>query len=493
MPFSILLELISYSIIGLYFFCQSHLLVVSIAQFTLLVNSLTKSRHKRKETIPLTDFPMVTIQLPVYNEKYVVTGLINSVLQFDYPPERMEIQILDDSNDETSAIIRDTILSLQQHSAVAIHHIQRVERTGYKAGALKEGLALAKGEFVAIFDADYRPPAHFLKATLPLFKDSGVGMVQSRCGYNNRDQTLITRTLAFGMDIYYTIEQSGRYNSDVFFIFNGTGGIWRKKCIEEVGNWQGDTLAEDMDLSYRAQMNGWHFEYMEDLMTLGELPPMMSAVRVQQYRWIKGSVECAYKLIPTMLRFKTTFYKKFHALVHLTNSYAFLSIFLCSILSIPMMMVQHVFHYQLAPSGVFFFSSIVVLLQVYVSIQKTASSYEGSNFTREILVYLPLSLVIFMGLYIENAKAALHGILKRKTAFMRTPKMGEHNASNDYFKGGRLSLGNIFELLMLAYFSFGVFLSFYYGDVDFLVFHLCLIIGYFSIFFLSYQERRKGR
>jgi len=484
-----LVGLIAYGIIGLYFFCQTHLFIISIAQFSLLINSLKKPKYKQTKLVALAELPMVTVQLPVYNEKYVVAELIDSILQFNYPAHLLDIQVLDDSTDDTTEIIQQKIVSLLGKTNVSISHIQRTKREGFKAGALKNGLSKAKGEFIAIFDADFRPHPNFLQATIPHFWVENVGMVQTRCGYNNRVQTLITRTLAFGMDIYYTIEQGGRYNADVFFIFNGTGGIWRKKCIEIAGNWQGDTLAEDLDLSYRAQMAGWKFIYIEDFLTNGELPPQISAVRIQQYRWIKGSVECGKKLIPLMLKYPTSFVKKFHSLNHLTNSFAFLSIFICSILSIPMMVIKHYQRIEFAPSAIFVFSSLVVLIQVFVSIKKTSFNYKGANILMESFIYLPLSLVIFMGLYIENAKAVMHGLMGKKTEFVRTPKMGDTVQINEYFKGGKFSLGNVFELAMILYFTFGVALSFVYHDVDFLVFHLCLIVGYFLILYHSVKER----
>jgi cellulose synthase/poly-beta-1,6-N-acetylglucosamine synthase-like glycosyltransferase len=480
--------LLVYAIATLYFICQTHLFIVSIAQFILLFNSLKKGESQPRSE--MLSYPFVTVQLPVYNEKYVVNDLIDCLLKLDYSGDKLEIQLLDDSTDDTTEIIKQKLESIE--TTILIKHITRTERLGYKAGALQNGLRQAQGEFIAIFDADFRPAAHFLTATLPYFNNPNVGMVQTRCGYHNRTQTLITRTLAFGMDIYYTIEQSGRHQSNVFFIFNGTGGIWRKSCIEDAGNWQGDTLAEDMDLSYRAQLKGWKFEYTEEPKTNGELPPFIAAVRVQQYRWIKGSLECARKIIPLIGQYSSSWYHKFHAYVQLTNSFAFLSIFICSILSIPMMFIKNVYHITFAPSVIFGLSSIVVLIQVFVSIKKSKEHYGRHNILIETFVYLPLSLVIFMGLYIENARAALHGLMGKKTPFVRTPKVGSgHFTNNEYFKVTSFTIGNFFELLMIAYFAFGIFLAAIFRDIDFVVFHLCLIVGYFLIFYHSIKENNK--
>lgn len=475
-----------YGVAGVYFICQTHLFIVSIAQFLLLINCI--KRKKPDTNQPLTILPFVTIQLPIYNEKYVVTDLIDCITKMNYPSDRFEIQILDDSTDETSDIVKLKLAHL--NSNIPIYHIQRNERTGFKAGALKNGLTSAKGEFVAIFDADFRPHADFLQLTLPHFQNAEIGMVQTRCGYNNRAQTLITKTLAFGTDLYYTIEQSGRYNAGVFFLFNGTGGIWRTKCINEAGNWESDTLAEDMDLSYRAQLKGWKFKYIETPKTNGELAPLVAAVRVQQYRWIKGCMECGLKILPFIWKHPLSFYQKFHAYIQLTNSFAFLSIFICSILSLPMMVVKNVYHITFAPEAVFAFGSIVLLMQVFVSVIKSKDYYQKANLLSEALFYMPLSLIIYGGLYNENAKAAMHGLMRKKTSFVRTPKLGTNLTNNDYVKKPTIRFDYLFEVLMLLYFSLGVALAIYLHNSEFLVFHICLIIGYSVILYHTATEKK---
>jgi cellulose synthase/poly-beta-1,6-N-acetylglucosamine synthase-like glycosyltransferase len=477
-----------YLVIVIYFIGQTHLFVVSIAQFILLLHSIHSKGKTQQTSLPVL-WPKITVQLPVYNEKYEVVPLLESIVKLDYPISQIEIQLLDDSTDETTSIAESAIKRLKERTGLHITHIHRSNREGFKAGALANGMKTAQGEFIAIFDADFRPPSHFLKQLIPHFQNQQVGMVQARCGYLNRNQTLVSRTLAFGMDIYYTIEQLGRYRAGVFFIFNGTGGIWRKQAIVDAGNWQSDTLAEDLDLSYRAQLNGWEFVYTDSVQANGELPPFIGAVRIQQYRWIKGSAECAKKILPQFFKHTHPIKRQFHALIQLSNSFAFISIFFCSLLSIPMMWIQYNHPIDFAPLAVFGFGSIVVLLQVGVSIYKSPEPYRGNNVWKEVFFYLPLSLVIFMGLYIENAKAALHGIVGKKTAFIRTPKTGTSNQATDYMKGAKLTVNNVFELLMIVYFVLGMGLAFVLNNYDFLLFHACLVVGYGLIFYHSVKEK----
>lgn len=486
MAYSLVFDWFMYSLAALYFVCQTHLFIISIAQFLLLLHSLWLRPSKLNQ--PLPQLPFVTIQLPVYNEKYMVQELIECVVKMNYPAHLLEIQLLDDSTDETTSIIESVIKNTK--TDITINHIRRNDRMGFKAGALRNGLLHAKGEFIAIFDADFRPAPEFLTSTLPAFQDEKLGMVQTRCGYQNRSQTLITRTLAFGMDLYYCIEQGGRYQAGVFFLFNGTSGVWRRTCIEEAGNWSSDTLAEDMDLSYRAQLKGWKFKYMEQPQTNGELAPLVAAVRIQQYRWIKGGMECGLKLLPLVWKQPLSIYKKFHAYVQLSNSFAFLSIFICAVLSIPMMYIKDTYQITFAPASMFVFGSLVLLLQVFVSILKSKEYYLKSNFFYEAFFYMPLSLIIFGGLYTENARAALHGLLKRKTPFVRTPKVGNNVAKSAYVQKSRIRFVNLFELIFILYFMFGSSLAFYYNNYDFFTFHICLIIGYATIFYYSTTENR---
>ncbi|WP_306413696.1 cellulose synthase family protein [Cecembia lonarensis] len=240
------------------------------------------------------DLPKVTVQLPVYNEKYVIDRLIEAVAELEYPKDKLEIQILDDSTDETSLIIQKKIKGFPE---IDFQYIHRKDRAGFKAGALKHGLASAKGELIAIFDADFVPDTTFLMKTVGFFVDEEVGLVQSRWTHLNEGYSLLTRLQAFALDAHFMVEQIGRNAQGAFINFNGTGGIWRRACILDAGNWEDDTLTEDLDLSYRAQKKGWEFIYRPDIESPAELPPVMSAIKSQQFRWTKGGAECAKKTL----------------------------------------------------------------------------------------------------------------------------------------------------------------------------------------------------
>ena len=267
--------------------------------------------------------------------------LLNNIAQMDYPKNKLEIQVLDDSTDDTVSDTRSHIEELKK-GGLNIHHITRTDRTGFKAGALKEGLKIAKGEFIAIFDADFLPSPNWLKRTIPHFKDGQIGVVQTRWGHINRDYSLLTKIQAFALDAHFTLEQVGRNSKGHFINFNGTAGVWRRTCIIDAGNWEGDTLTEDLDLSYRAQLNNWKFKYLEDVETPAELPVVISAARSQQFRWNKGGAENFRKMLWRVIKSNNIPFKtKVHGLLHLLNSTMFLSIFTVAILSIPMLYIKN--------------------------------------------------------------------------------------------------------------------------------------------------------
>ncbi len=271
----------------------------SLSQLNLLFNYLRAQR--KKDDAVLFNFkdpaqiPFVTIQLPVYNELYVMERLLDNIALLDYPANKLEIQVLDDSTDESFETTRNHIKRLSD-KGLDIKHVTRTDRSGFKAGALKEGLKVAKGEFIAIFDADFLPEPNWLQRTVPYFKDRNIGVVQTRWGHINRDYSLLTKVQAFALDAHFTLEQVGRNSKGHFINFNGTAGLWRKQCIEDAGNWEGDTLTEDLDLSYRAQLKNWKFKYLEDVETPAELPVVISAARSQQFRWNKGGAENFQKM-----------------------------------------------------------------------------------------------------------------------------------------------------------------------------------------------------
>jgi len=338
---------LAYLIISLYTLALLLVFFYSLAQLNLLFNYL---KHKKKGTHgPLIDLskkelvPYVTIQLPIYNEAYVVERLLENIAFMEYPKDRLEIQVLDDSTDASVEKTASLITGLQD-KGLDIVHVRRTNREGYKAGALKEGLAIAKGSLIAIFDADFLPQKDWLLQTVPHFGSEDIGVVQTRWGHINRDYSILTRIQAFALDAHFTLEQVGRNAQGHFINFNGTAGIWRKECILDAGNWEGDTLTEDLDLSYRAQLKNWRFKYLEEVETPAELPVVISAARSQQFRWNKGGAENFRKSVAKVLRAPHLSGKtKFHGVMHLLNSSMFLCVFLVGVLSIPMMYIKSVF------------------------------------------------------------------------------------------------------------------------------------------------------
>jgi len=431
--------------------------------------------------------PYVTVQLPVFNEKYVVGRLIEAVGRFDYPKDKLEVQVLDDSTDETTEIIRKKIGALRAHG-LDIKLIHRKDRRGFKAGALDEGFKKAKGEFIAIFDADFLPHPDFIKKTIPYFKDNEVGVVQTRWGHLNRDYSLLTRLQAFGLDAHFSVEQSARSASNSFINFNGTCGMWRGKCIEDAGGWNFDTLTEDLDLSYRAQLKGWKFKYLEEVETPGELPILMDAIKSQQYRWNKGGAETARKNFRKVLASKLPFVNKMHAFFHLFNSSVFVCLLMAAMLSVPMLFIKNQ-HPQIGwvfdLGLVFIIGFLSITLFYWVSTKR----FYAPAPSRAFLSLYPRFLIVSMGLSLHNGIAVLEGLLGHTTPFIRTPKFnvmrkGDAWKGNDYVKT-KLNAVTILEGALCLYFLFGMATGVYLKDIGLLFFHLLLMMGFGSVFYYS--------
>jgi len=436
------------------------------------------------------DLPMITVQLPVYNERYVIARLLDAVAAFDYPYERLQIQILDDSTDETTAIIA---AKLQEYTSggISFEHIRRPIRTGYKAGALQDALATATGEFIAIFDADFMPAPAFLKTTLSAFTSPAIGMVQTRWGHLNAGYSLLTRLQAFGLNAHFTVEQVGRNSGGHFMNFNGTAGLWRRACIEDTGGWQADTLTEDLDLSYRAQLNGWKFVYLEKVETPAELPVDMGALKSQQFRWTKGAAETARKHLARVLRSSLPASTKLHALFHLLNSGVFICVFLTAILSVPMLYIRN----KLPELDVLFKLGILLLLSLLalIGFYWTALYQQSYSVRKTMLRFIPdffLFLAISMGLSLHNSLAVLEGYLGRKTPFIRTPKYNLAQAKDSWrhraYAIESISPLTALEGLLALYFVFGIWADFRLHDLGFLPFHILLTLGFGTVFFYSF-------
>jgi len=441
-----------------------------------------------------SEFPYVTVQLPVYNEMYVVERLIDSVANFDYPKDKLEIQILDDSIDETSEIIRRKV---EQYGAEGFNivQIQREKREGFKAGALQKGMEEAKGEFIAIFDADFLPTRDFLQKTIPHFRDEKIGVVQTKWGHINRNYSLLTRLQAFGLDAHFSIEQTGRNEGKHFINFNGTAGVWRKQCIIDAGGWQSDTLTEDLDLSYRAQIKGWKFKYLEKVVSPAELPAVMSALKTQQFRWTKGAAETAKKNLMAVLRSRLPVMTKVHAIFHLLNSTIFICVLLTAVLSIPILLLKHstTEYRTLITIATFFLISLFYLCIFYwAALYQEKKSVVRTTFS--FFNTFPLFLSVSMGLSLHNAIAVIEGYLGRKTAFIRTPKFNivnpRDNWRNNKYLSSKISLLTVVEGLFALYFLAGIFLGVRLHDFALMPFHIMLFLGFSIVFYYSMWQAR---
>jgi cellulose synthase/poly-beta-1,6-N-acetylglucosamine synthase-like glycosyltransferase len=364
--------------------------------------------------------PFVTVQLPVFNERHVIERLIDQVAGLRYPRERLEIQVLDDSDDETVALAAAAVAKYRARG-LDIHHLRRSDRADFKAGALRHGLARAKGEFIAIFDADFLPDADFLHRTLPCFADPGVGMVQTRWRHANRDHSLLTRVQGLMLDTHLTVEQAGRAAQNCFFNFNGTSGIWRAAAIRDAGDWSGATLTEDLDLSYRAQLRGWRFRYLHDSAASGDLPDQLRAFRSQQHRWIKGGAQCAARLLGRVLTSDLGWRVKLQACEHLLETSMYLAFLLLVVLTVPMAALdaEQVEPFWAIPIGLFV-GSMSALMFVYLAPQRALiGDWEGwLRFVFEWSAFVTIT----SGLAVHNGLAALSGLLGRGGEFVRTPK-----------------------------------------------------------------------
>ncbi len=482
------------AIIILYTLALVLVFMYSLAQLHLLVNYLKSKKELHND--PKFDLqnpdetPYVTIQLPLYNEFYVTERLLENISKMDYPADKLEIQVLDDSTDESITSTEAQILRLHR-DGLDIKHITRKDRTGFKAGALKEGLCSAKGEFIAIFDADFMPDEDWLQKTIPYFKDEHIGVVQTRWGHLNRDYSLLTKIQAFALDFHFVLEQVGRNFGDHFINFNGTAGVWRKACILDAGNWQGDTLTEDLDLSYRAQLKKWKFKYLEEVETPAELPVVISAARSQQFRWNKGAAENFRKLYLRLLKDPTvSFSTKFHSFFHLLNSSMFLLVLLLAVLSVPVLYIDHS---NPSYSGylnivAFFALSTVIFFGCYWVTYKFIHGGGIKNFFKYIGMFFTFFSVA-MGFSLHNAIAAVEGHVGKKSAFIRTPKFNlgtlHKNIRENKYINRKIPLQIILELLLFLYFGFALFLAFYIKDYGMILFHLMLFFGFGFVTFKS--------
>ncbi len=431
-------------------------------------------KNKGCQPVPagtLDALPVVTIQLPIYNEMYVADRLIDVVCQIEYPRELLEIQVLDDSTDETRSVAEQAVRR-NASRGVDITYIHRTDRTGYKAGALEAGLKVAKGEFVAIFDADFTPTPDFLMRTVAFFTDPKVAMVQARWGHINQDYSLLTKIQSILLDGHFVLEHGGRNRAGLFFNFNGTAGIWRRAAITDAGGWQHDTLTEDLDLSYRAQLRGWQFVFLPNLIAPAEVPVEMNSFKSQQHRWAKGSIQTCRKLLPRILRANLPLGVKAEAFFHLTANFNYPLMCVLSVLMAPSMEIRYnMGWYEMLIIDVpLFFAATASVANFYMVCQR---ELHADWITRA--KYLPFLMSIGIGLAINNTKAVFEALFNKQSEFARTPKYRiEADADEWIGKKYRQSfvVQPLIELALGLYFTATVFYALangIYGTVPFLV------------------------
>jgi cellulose synthase/poly-beta-1,6-N-acetylglucosamine synthase-like glycosyltransferase len=444
------------------------------------------------------ELPFVTVQLPIYNEQFVIDRLIDACCRIDYPRDRFEIQLLDDSTDETIAVAQAIVAryAAGTHGLAGqpIHYLHRTNRYGYKAGALEEGLAVAQGDLIAIFDADFVPPPTWLMQVVHHFAEPGVGMVQTRWTHLNRNYSFLTQVEAILLDGHFVLEHGGRSRAGVFFNFNGTAGMWRREAIAEAGGWQHDTLTEDTDLSYRAQLKGWKFKYLQDVECPAELPIEMTAFKTQQARWAKGLIQTAKKILPTVMRSDAPFRVKLEAWYHLTANLSYPLMIILSTLLMPAMIIRS---WQ-GPWQMF-----LIDLPLFMASTMSVSSFylvsQKELFPRtwyKTFLYLPFLMALGVGLTITNTKAVLEALVGHKSAFARTPKYrvhkrGEVSQAKVYRK--RLGIIPWIELLIGCYFAATVWYAVASENYFTVPFLLLFVLGYWTTGFLSLLQGRFER
>ncbi|MCX6155795.1 MAG: glycosyltransferase [Candidatus Kapabacteria bacterium] len=469
-----------------YFISLSILFGFGLHGIILLYYYKKTANYKHPECSMPDNAPKVTIQLPMFNEMFVVDRLIKAVCEINYPIDKLEIQVLDDSTDESQSIAKEAVKVFSE-KGFNIKYIHRTNRSGYKAGALKAGLETAEGEFVAIFDADFVPNKDFLIKTIPHFFNPNIGMVQTRWEHLNEEDSFLTKAQALALDGHFVIEQQVRNKAGFFINFNGTAGIWRKSTILDAGNWQPDTLTEDLDLSYRAQLRGWKFVYLNDVTSPAELPADINALKTQQFRWTKGAVETAKKLLPMVFKSKLSLKTKLECFVHLTSNIVFPFIIIVAFLNVPVVIIKNTVggydtFYSLM--SIFVLASISTFL-FYMFAQRAIHL----DWRRRLLLF-PVFLAGSMGLAVNNTKAVLEALFNKKTGFARTPKAGDNKTAwkKMSYKQRRVGSMVIFEMVMTFYFLVGIIISARFMEIAAIPFQFMFLMGFGTVAYMSLKH-----
>jgi len=489
---AIAFSIFSYLLGGIYILALTVITVYCLLQFELLLRFYRKKDKKYQAMPEMNDYPLVTVQLPIFNEQYVAERLIDQVCALDYPREKLEIQVLDDSTDDTAEITKKKVAEYKQ-KGFTIHWVHRTDRSGYKAGALQEAMKSATGKFIAIFDADFIPPKDFLKNTIPYFKTPELGVVQARWGHINEDYSLITRMQAFQLNVHFTVEQKGRDYGNYLLQFNGTAGVWRTDTIHDAGGWKADTLTEDLDLSYRAQLKGWDILFKQELIAPAELPAEMIGLKSQQYRWMKGGAETARKLLPAVWRSALPFWTKVMASSHLLGSSVFFFVFILAVISVPVMALHTS---DVLDKNIYsvFFIGLIAIATVYFEANVRQSDSDKSLLYRlvKFIILFPVFLALSMGLSLHNTYAVIQGLRGKQSAFIRTPKFAIRNQGDDFkkkrYKAKTKSWMTISEGLLALYFALAFAVGLSTGQDVFLLYHGSLALGFGTICYYSMKH-----
>ena len=450
------------------------------------------SHRKDKNSVIEVGEPTITIQLPIYNEKYVATRLVDAVCQQDYPKDKMRIMVLDDSDDDTVTTMSNTVKKYQ-NLGFDIEHIRRGTRNGYKAGALKHAMKSTDSEFVAIFDADFIPPNWYLKKAMPHFAKSNIGLVQCRWGHINENYSALTQAQALNLDFHFLVEQKAKSNSKLFMNFNGTAGIWRKECIDDAGGWHTATLVEDLDLSYRAQMKGWKCLFLPDIVVDAELPVQMNGAKRQQFRWAKGSIQCAVKLLGDILvKRKIAFDTKLQAFIQLTRHIVF-PLMLIQFITLPILLASDVNLYIVSFLPALTLATYLAMgpgayLLVIHKMYKTDWKAKAKA--------LPYLLVYSIGMSVNNTVAVFDGVFGKKNEFLRTPKYGIVKNDDDWRdKAYNLpfSKTTLLEMFFAVYGILGIFIAIFSNNPIFVPIIALQAVGFFYIAWLSFSHTRYKR
>ena len=483
-----------------YIVVLSLLCVYGLHRYFLLMLYYRLGRDRPQPKSRFEELPLVTVQLPMFNERFVAKRIIEHACQIDYPREKLEIQVLDDSTDETVDIARRAVERMQA-AGYDIVHLHRDDRTGYKAGALEEGNKVAKGEFILIFDADFIPPTGILRQTIDYFTDARVSVVQTRWDHINRRASLLTQAQAILLDGHFIIEHAARNRSGRFMNFNGTAGIWRKTAIDDAGGWQHDTVTEDVDLSYRAQLRGWKFIFLSNVISPAELPPEINAFKAQQHRWTKGIAQSCVKVLPRILSSNVAWWIKLEAWFHLTSGIVYVLIVLLSLLIGPalfgkLLIEGEDYHaWRLIMDLALFYIGTGSALSFYVVSQR-----ENQRGWLDSLRYIPALMGVGIGIALNNATAAIEGLFCKAGEFVRTPKFGgqaeRRGDWHDRLSGFRfcgawkawleLALGTYMTVCLCMFFTFDNWFERVSAALPFLG---LFIFGYFYVAFQTFYSQ----